>query len=132
MHKNLSLKYDFYLLLREYYSIYQKIFFSILSLTCIGDNPHNNSCTQYIDIMAKSKMDIYVEKSVNDSDDTVNYLDKLEDYLYQNDTDDYSDNDESTSVVSFNFLEWFFVDFVQLLFYQSQILSNILENMLEN
>ena len=27
LHKNLSLKYDFYLLLREYYSIYQKIFF---------------------------------------------------------------------------------------------------------
>ena len=53
IHKDLFKKNDFYILLREYKSNYDKLFFSILSLVCLAYNTDSKNCTQYMDELEK-------------------------------------------------------------------------------
>ena len=83
-HRNLEMNQNFYLSLKEYHHIYEKIFFSILSLTCIG-KISDYSCDPYMNIIAKTQMNNYVEESFSNYNDTLYYSDiVINDTLYNN------------------------------------------------
>ena len=44
------------------------MFFSILSLSCIGNYSESGSCLQYIDIISRTKMKYYVEESFGENE----------------------------------------------------------------
>ena len=64
IHKDLFKKNDFYILLREYKSNYDKLFFSILSLVCLAYNTESKNCTQYMDELEKLADYNYYEKNL--------------------------------------------------------------------
>ena len=132
LHNNIYLKNDFYLNLKEYDDIFQKIVFSILSLTCIGDNPYSSNCEQYMGIIVKNKMDDYIE-NLNDSNHTSDFSNIID---YNNYSGYNNSNITIIDIIDierlyYEMLKMIFVDFVQLLFNQTQIFVDNLENILE-
>ena len=66
IHKDLVKKNDFYLIVREFKFNYDKLFFSILSLTCLSHSSDTKNCTQFMDSLKDlAEENIYKENSKN-------------------------------------------------------------------
>ena len=118
-HIELTKKNNFLLALKDYTNTFHSVFFSILSLSCIGNYSESGSCLQYIDIISRTKMKYYVEESFVENE-TISQSEFISDYI----------NDGDETYFYFSFLSFFFVDFSELLFKQAKILSNKLEYIL--
>jgi hypothetical protein len=96
---------NFYLHINNFSLIFNRLFCSILSLSCIGISPDSDKCVNYIDS--------YSLKAINDS--------------LINGTNSQNNDYVNEFAVIFSF----FVDFKEFLFNQEQILSEILEESTE-
>ena len=102
---SLQKKVKFYLHINNFSLIFNRLFCSILSLSCIGISPDSDKCVNYIDS--------YSLKAINDS--------------LINGTNSQNNDYVNEFAVIFSF----FVDFKEFLFNQEQILSEILEESTE-
>ena len=102
---SLQKKVNFYLHINNFSLIFNRLFCSILSLSCIGISPDSDKCVNYIDS--------YSLKAINDS--------------LINGTNSQNNDYVNEFAVIFSF----FVDFKEFLFNQEQILSEILEESTE-
>ena len=91
---------NFYLYYEDFYSIFQTLFFSVLSLSCIANSTESSSCKQY--------------------------LGEYTDYIIE----DYFKNLINIDNLNKTFLKSNFIDFIKYSFYQNQILSDNLKNKL--
>ena len=118
-HKELVNKNELYLFLQDYKVNFYTLFCSILSITCIGEKTNSDYCILFIEEITKNQMS---EELLYDSNDTDIY----------NNSDTINDNEETEFVIDLDFiLEYIFLDFSKLLFEQNQILSQNLQNKLQ-
>ena len=102
----LKKKVNFYLHINYFSLIFNRLFCSILSLSCIGVSPDSNECVNHIDS--------YSVKTIIDS--------------LVNTTNSQNDTDINNGLTV---IKRMFVDFKEFLFNQEQILSDILETATE-
>ena len=120
LQKKLSTKNEFYLLLKDYKTNFNILFYSILSLTCIGYSPLTSSCLHILDIVTKDEMEEFSQGS-----DVFNYTNET----FNINTSIYN---EDSSVKQTYYLTNFFLDFTKLLFNQNELLTQTLEERLQN
>ena len=108
-HKKLSTINNFYLSLKDYSITFNIIFFSILSLTCVGKSSNSPYCNLYMDLITKVQIENYAKNTSN--------IDNEEIY----DTSNFYEFD----------LSFYYIDFTELIFVQNQLLFQYLEDYLE-
>ena len=111
----------FLLSLKDYTNTFHSLFFSILSLTCIGNSSESEFCLNEIEVISKIQMSFYVQEEYGENETIFDYLTDF----------DFSNIDEEEAFYLFLFSN-LFVDFSELLFKQTSILSNKLESILSD
>ena len=101
-YNKMSFYNDFYLVFQNFCGTYYSLFFSVLSLGCIAKSPETEECRQYMGEVIDLVIDKFFKESINNNDM----------------------NEET--------LKSHFIDFVELIFYQSQILSDNLNDLYNN
>ena len=99
VHKDLFKKNEFYLLLREYKSHYDKLFFSVLSLVCLAYNTESKNCTHYMDELKK-----YTERNYGENRTILNTLEFIDftELLFQQNKFLYEDlNIKLTQIIKY-------------------------------
>ena len=109
---NLYQKVNFYLNLLDYYKIFNRLYCSILSLSCIGKSPDTTECTRFLGDYVYNK----IEENFNNLDLTQEGIKSW----------------EISKEILFSLFEENFVDFEELLFNQQKILVDSLELQKEN
>ena len=124
-HKKLKNKNEFYLILQDYKAIANNLFYSILSLTCIGNSTNSYYCINFMDKITKEEMEEYVNNLKYNSKDTSEIIENTN-YIYNQNLSDNITNEEITDIILS-----YFVDFNRILFIQNTISSKILKNVLK-
>ena len=93
---------NFYLVFQNLCGTYYSLFFSILSLGCIAISPNSETCRLYMGEVVDIIIEKYFKESINNKD------------------------------INVEILKSNFIDFVELIFYQSQILSDNLDDIYNN
>ena len=103
---------EFYLILQDYRITFNIIFFSSLSLTCIGNSTNSDYCVNIMDKITKEEMNKF--KTNNNTN-----------------TDNITLSENSSDALNNYFIDYF-VDFTKLIFTQNKLLSNIINNKLQS
>lgn len=119
IHKELVNKNELYLFLQDYKINFYMLFCSILSLTCIGNNTDSYYCINFIEEISRKEMSIELSKNQNNID------------IY-NTSDTINSNNETGYIIDEDYLlKYVFLDLNKILFTQNQILSQNLQNRLQ-
>ena len=119
IHKELVIKNELYLFLQDYKINFYMLFCSIMTITCIGNTTNSDNCINFIEEITKRQMYEELFKAPDEID------------IYNN-SDTINNNEETEFVIDLDFiLEYIFLDFSKLLFAQNQILSQNLQNKLQ-
>jgi len=97
IHKDLVEKNNFYLLIRGFKFNYDKLFFSILSLSCLAHSSDTKNCTQFMDELKK----LAEEKIYQENQNSFLFLDFTE-LIFQQSQFIYDDlNKELTQIIKY-------------------------------
>jgi len=118
--KKFANKNELYLFLEDYKVNFYMLFCSILSLTCLGNTTDSYSCIKFVEEITRKEMNAELSKRSNKTD-TNNISDVI------------NGNNESEFVLDLDYLlNNIFLDLTKILFAQNQILSQNLQNRLQD